>query len=113
MIATNRLFRVYLVTMKAAFKVHYGNEFVNAHENLKEYEPANEIEKEELLKGNGHLTRVGGEEDESKKIENILKGSIIDQGTQKAMREETQINSTRKLLGDEFDRSDKEKLLMS
>ena len=31
MFATNRLFRVYLLNMKAAFKVHYGNDFVSAH----------------------------------------------------------------------------------
>lgn len=31
MIATNRLFGVYLVTMKSAFRVHYGNEFVDVH----------------------------------------------------------------------------------
>jgi hypothetical protein len=29
------------------------------------------------------------------------------------MRDETQINSTRKLLGDEFEKSDRGKLLMS
>ena len=77
MFATNRLFRVYLLNMKAAFKVHYGNDFVSAHENLKEYEPENEIEQEELLKGNSHLTRVGGDQAESKKVENILKNSSV------------------------------------
>lgn len=59
-IATNRLFRVYLLNMKAAFKVHYGNQFVEAQQNLKEYEPDNEIEQEELLKKQQHLTLVGG-----------------------------------------------------
>jgi hypothetical protein len=114
-IATNRLFNVYLVTMKAAFKVNYGKEFVDAHQNLGEYEPNNEIEKEELLsKAEGsHLTRVGGDQEESKKLENILKNSVIDQPTQRTMREETHLNSTRKLLGEEFEKSDKAKLLIS
>jgi hypothetical protein len=91
-IATNRLFRVYLLTIKGAFKVHYGNQFVSAHENLKEYEPANEIEMEEMLNAGKHLYKVGGDQDESKKVENILRNASVgpaDIPTQRTMREET------------------------
>ena len=49
-IATNRLFRIYLLTVKAAFKVDYGHKFAAAQEELREYEPENSDEENEMFK---------------------------------------------------------------
>jgi len=49
-IATNRLFRIYLINIKSAFKVDYGHRFIDAYKGLKEYEPENSQEEEELFK---------------------------------------------------------------
>lgn len=56
-IATNRLHRIYLINIKSAFKVNYGNEYVDVHSNLKEYEPADEKEQQELFKHQAYLTK--------------------------------------------------------
>ena len=49
-IATNRLFRIYLITVKGAFKIDYGLKFQSAHQGLKEFEPENSDEEKELFK---------------------------------------------------------------
>lgn len=49
-IATNRLFRIYLLTLKASFKVDYGHKFHSINQGLKEYEPENSDEENEIFK---------------------------------------------------------------
>jgi len=49
-ISTNRLFRIYLINVKAAFKVDYGHQFLNIEKGLHDYEPENTDEEEELFK---------------------------------------------------------------
>lgn len=58
LIATNRLFRIYLLNIKSAFKVDYGHKYLMAAKGLKDYEPENSQEEEELFKHQGTL--VGG-----------------------------------------------------
>lgn len=45
-ISTNRLFRIYLINVKAAFKVDYGHKFLALDQALREYEPENSDEED-------------------------------------------------------------------
>jgi hypothetical protein len=55
-IATNRLFRIYLLTLKSAFRVDYGHQYKSLHENMKEYEPENSDEEKELFRHKDKLS---------------------------------------------------------
>lgn len=49
LVATNRLFRIYLFNVKNAFKVDYGLRFADLGQALRDYEPENSEEEEELF----------------------------------------------------------------
>ena len=49
-IATNRLFRIYLLTLKASFRVDYGHEYKAVAEEVREYQPNDSDEEREFYK---------------------------------------------------------------
>ena len=51
LVCINRLFRIYVLNVKGAFKVDYGHQYVHIDQGLQEYEPDNTIEGEEFMKG--------------------------------------------------------------
>ena len=90
-IVVNRLFRIYVLNVKGAFKIDYGHQYVHMSDGLKDYEPENSIEAEELMitkKEDGNYNSVNSNNDEFTHLMNI-KEDI------------SNLNSTRKLLGDD------------
>lgn len=109
LIATNRLFRIYLLNLKNAFKVDYGHKFVDMNQGLKEYEPENSIEEEELFKHQESLANleiIENLDEETKALNPLQMNSELTQRTL-MLREDTHLNSTRKLLNEDFEKSDK------
>lgn len=49
-IATNRLFRIYLLTLKAAFRVDYGHEYKAVESAMREYKPEDSDEEKEFYR---------------------------------------------------------------
>lgn len=49
-IATNCLFRIYLLTLKGAFRVDYGHQYKEVESAMKEYQPEDSDEEKEFYK---------------------------------------------------------------
>lgn len=103
LIPTNRLFSVYLLNVKNAFKVDYGVKYLNVDEGLKEYEPENSDEEQELFQHHQSVEIIEIEDPlrKSGHAQNLQMSQI----TQRTLGD-AHLNSTRKLLNEEFERSD-------
>lgn len=101
LVATNRLFRVYLLNLKNAFKVDYGVQFLDVAAGLGEYEPEDSDEEQELFKHQDSVEVVEVVEAPPKRA--ALQTSLATQRT----LADAHLNSTRKLLNEEFERSDR------
>ena len=92
----NRLFRLYTINVKNAFKIDYGHKFAPVkYDNIDEEDDydieINEIQMEEQMK-RGYNNNIQNRSSISKISVN--------------KEEDSNINSTRKLLGEDLDRSD-------
>lgn len=79
---------------------------------MKDYEPENSIEEEEMFKHQdclGNLKIIENLDDESKALNPLQNNSEYTQRTI-MLREDTYLNSTRKLLNEEFEKSDRQAL---
>lgn len=49
-VATNRLFRIYLLTLKSAFRVDYGHQYKQVEAAMREFQPEDSDEEKEFYK---------------------------------------------------------------